>query len=127
MKKYKYTNKNVLPIPKYKVGQKVFTNQICYLGDYEVDYTIIKKVLTPRCVDSNDNPHWEIGYRHQPRLNERILQTSIDEECLFETRQEALSAMVEKFKEETISQVMQFKKQFRALGITNINLIELKQ
>ena len=127
MKKYKYTNKNELPIPKYKVGQKVFTNQICYLGKYEVDYTIIKKVLTPRWVESNDNPHWEIYYRHKPRLNERILQTSIDEECLFETREEALKAMVEKFKENTISQIIQFKKQFRALGIDNINLIELKQ
>ena len=127
MKQYKYTNKNELPIPKYKVGQKVFTNQLCYLGKYEVDYTIIKKVLTPRWVDSNDNPHWEICYRHKPHLNDRVLQTPIDEECLFESREEALSAMVEKFKEDTISQVMQFKKQFSALGITNINLIELKQ
>lgn len=49
-------------------------------------------------------------------------------ECkIYETEEEALRAMVEKFKEDTISQVIQFKKQFRALGITNINLIELKQ
>lgn len=126
MKKYKYTNKNEIPVPKYKVDQIVFI-EIGWLSKYSIVHTTIRKVLPPKWEENDNEPHWEISYRHQTEYNERMVQHPIYEEDIYETEEEALRAMVEKFKEDTISQVIQFKKQFRALGIDNINLIELKQ
>lgn len=126
MKKYKHTNKNEIPVPKYKVGQIVFI-EIGWLSKYSIVRTTIRKVLPPEWRDYDNEPHWEISYRHQTEYNDRMVQYPIYEEDIYETEEEALRVMVEKFKEDTISQVIQFKKQFRNLGIANINLIELKQ
>lgn len=125
MKQYKYTNKSERPVPKYKVGQIVFI-EIKWLSKYSIVRTTIRKVLPPKWRENDNESHWEISYRHQTEYNERMVQYPIYEEDIYETEEEALRAMVEKFKEDTISKVIQFKKQFRNLGITNINLIELK-
>ena len=115
MKHYKYTNKNELPIPKYKEGQKVWKPS--HIVRYGVEYTIIRKVLPPRWVDYGDTPHWVVEYRHQPMFNERMVQFPIEEERLCDTEEEALKAEFEKFREDTCRYIEWFKKKFNALGV----------
>ena len=83
MMHYKYTNKNELPVPKYKEGQRVWKQSGSRIVRYSVEYTTIRKVLPPRWVDYGDKPHWVVEYRHQPMFNERMVQFPIEEEELY--------------------------------------------
>lgn len=119
MKHHRYTNKNEKPVPGYRNGQKVWLKCSSY-GDYNVDYTIIRGVSRIMWVDySDDNPHWEIYYRHQPRLNDRMVQYTIEEESIYDTEAEAMRAMFDKFADDTRRILSQFGKRFNQLGITD--------
>lgn len=127
MKHYRYTNKDEKPVPRYREGQKVWSHSFLWLDTYNVGTTTIRKVLPPRWVEYKDEtPHWVIEYRHQPRINDRMVQCPIDEEELFDTKEEALTAMFGRFKDDTFRQLERFRKQFKALGVEypNIQLIE---
>lgn len=126
MKHYKYTNKNELPVPKYKEGQRVWKQSSSYLDGYGVEYTTIRKVLPPRWVDCDDTPHWVVEYRHQPRWNERMVQYPIGEDNLYDTEEGALKANFELFCKDTFKQLEIFKNRFKSLGVEcpNVRLIE---
>ena len=126
MKHYKYTNKNELPVPKYKEGQKVWSRSFLWLDKYSVEQTLIRKVLPPRWVDCGDTPHWVVEYRHQLKWNERMAQCPINEEELYDTEEEALKAKFELFCKNTFDRLEIFKKRFKAFGVEcpDIKLIE---
>lgn len=130
MMKYKYTNKNEKPVPRYKPGQKVWTRWNVGNG-YEVRYTIIRKVCDVRWIDYSDNPysngtsHWEVGYRHQPYLYERMKQYPINEEELFETEAEAVQAMFSEFAKDTIRLLGNFRNEYKRLGIAYNTMTKL--
>ena len=134
MKCHKYTNRKEIPVPKYKAGQKLW--MFSHLGGYDVCYTIIRKVSEIRWVDYSDNPywgdvpHWEITYRHQPEFRERMVQSTVNEEDLYETEANAVKARFAEFAQDTRRILGQFGKRFNQLGITDKTmtmLLENKQ
>ena len=125
MKYHRYTNRNERPVPRYRNGQKVWLKCGSY-EEYNVDYTIIRGVSRIMWVDYSDDspcwddvPHWEIHYRHQPRLNDRMVQYTIEEESVYDTEAEAMRAMFDKFADDTRRILGQFGKRFNQLGITD--------
>ena len=132
MKLHRYTNKDEKPIPRYKVGQRVWIFSHLFANEYVVEQTIIRKVLLPIWVDYSDNPywddvpHWEIKYRHKPQINDRMVQYPIEEEAIYDTKEAALQAQFKKFKINTFRRLEQFREQFKALDIKcqNVKFIE---
>ena len=117
MKHYKYTNKNELPVPKYKEGQRVWKESGSRIESYSAEYTTIRKVLPPRWVDYGDTPHWVVEYRHQPMFNERMVQFPIEEEELYDTEEDVWKYLFDKLREDTYRELERFKAKFNALGV----------
>lgn len=60
---------------------------------------------------------WWIDYRYKPDHCKRTVQHTIREEELFDTEQEALIALFEKFKDKVKRKVEFFNKESKKLGI----------
>ena len=109
IKKYKYTNKEERPIPKYKNGD------IAWYIDNWFEHTqrcIIKGCSNISWFEGNKfNPSgWLINYKYKPDYCERTKQHTINEESLFDTEQEALVALFEQFKEKVKNKLYFFGK-----------------
>ena len=116
MKKYKYTNKEERPIPKYKNGDIAW-----YIDSWfeHPQRCIIKGCCNVSWFEGNElNPSgWWIDYKYKPDYCERTKQHTIREESLFDTEQEALIALFEQFKEKLKRKVEFFNKESKKLGI----------
>ena len=116
MKKYKYTNKEERPIPKYKNGDIAW-----YIDSWfeHPQRCIIKGCCNVSWFDGNEINHsdWWIDYKYKPDYCERTKQHTIREESLFDTEQEALIALFEQFKEKVKRKVEFFNKESKKLGI----------
>lgn len=120
MKKYKYTNKEERPIPKYKNGD------IAWYIDGWLDAPqrcIVKGCCNVSWFEGNKlNPSgWWIDYKYKPDYCERTKQHTIREESLFDTEQEALIALFEEFKDEVKRKIDLFSKEAKRLGIGGVN------
>lgn len=125
MMHYKYTNKNELPVPKYKEGQRVWKQSGSRIVRYSIEYTTIRKVLPPRWVDYGDKPHWVVEYRHQPMFNERMVQFPIEEEELYDTEADAVKAAFDEFYNDTCRQLGNFKEKYKSLGISDEPMLKM--
>ena len=116
MEKYKYTNKEERPIPKYKIGDIAW-----YIDSWfeHPQRCIIKGCCNVSWFEGNElNPSgWWIDYKYKPDYCERTKQHTIREESLFDTEQEALIALFEQFKEKLKRKVEFFNKESKKLGI----------
>lgn len=116
MEKYKYTNKEESPIPKYKNGDIAW-----YIDSWfeHPQRCIIKGCCNVSWFEGNElNPSgWWIDYKYKPDYCERTKQHTIREESLFDTEQEALIALFEQFKEKVKRKVEYFNKESKKLGI----------
>ena len=116
IKKYKYTNKEERPIPKYRNGD------IAWYIDELFEATqccIVKGCSNISWFDGNkfNTSGWRINYRYKPDYCKRTKQHTINEESLFDTEQEALIALFEQFKEKVKRKVEFFNKESKKLGI----------
>lgn len=114
MKKYKYTNKEERPIPKYKNGD------IAWYIDGWFDAPqrcIVKGCCNVSWFEGNEfnSSGWWIDYRYKPDHCKRTVQHTIREEELFDTEQEALIALFEQFKEKVKRKVEFFNKESKSL------------
>lgn len=127
MEKYKYTNKEERPIPKYKNGD------IAWYIDNWLEHPqrcIIKGCCNVSWFDGNElNPSgWWINYKYKPDYWERTKQHTIREESLFDTEQEALIALFEQFKEKVKNKLDFFGKEANRLGVKqNFRLLQKGQ
>ena len=116
IKKYKYTNKEEIPIPKYKNGDIAW-----YIDSWFVHQQrcIIKGCCNVSWFEVNKFNHsgWLINYKYKPDYCERTKQHTIREESLFVTEQEALIALFEQFKEKVKNKLDFFGKESNRLGI----------
>lgn len=114
MGKYKYTNKEERPIPKYKNGDIAW-----YIDSWfeHPQRCIIKGCCNVSWLEGNElNPSgWWIDYKYKPDYCERTKQHTIREESLFDTEQEALIALFEQFKEKVKRKVEFFNKESKSL------------
>lgn len=116
IKKYKYTNKEERPIPKYKNGD------ISWYIDSWFEHPqrcIINGCSSISWFEGNElnSSGWWIDYKYKPDYRERTKQHTINEESLFDTEQEALIALFEQFKEKVKRKVEFFNKESKKLGI----------
>lgn len=123
MKEYKYTNKEERPIPKYKNGDIAW-----YIDSWfeHPQRCIIKGCCNVSWFEGNElNPSgWWIDYKYKPDYCERTKQHTIREESLFDTEQEALIALFEKFKDEVRRKLDLFGKEANRLGIKQQLLLQ---
>ena len=116
MEKYKYTNKEERPIPKYKIGDIAW-----YIDSWfeHPQRCIIKGCCNVSWFEGNKfNPSgWRISYKYKPDYCERTKQHTIREESLFDTEQKALIALFEQFKEKVKNKLYFFGKEANRLGI----------
>ena len=123
MGEYKYTNKEERPIPKYKNGDIAW-----YIDSWfeHPQRCIIKGCCNVSWFEGNElNPSgWWIDYKYKPDYCERTKQHTIREEELFDTEQEALIALFEKFKEKVKRKVDFFSKEAKRLGIKQQLLLQ---
>lgn len=116
MGKYKYTNKEKRPIPKYRNGDIAW-----YIDGWfeHPQRCIIKGCCNVSWFEGNElNPSgWWIDYKYKPDYCERTKQYTIREESLFDTEQEALIALFEEFKDEVKRKIDLFSKEAKRLGI----------
>ena len=116
IKKYKYTNKEERPIPKYKNGDIAW-----YIDSWfeHPQRCIIKGCSGISWFEGNElNPSgWLINYKYKPDYCERTKQHTINEESLFDTEQEVLIALFEQFKEKVKNKLYFFGKEANRLGI----------
>lgn len=116
IKKYKYTNKEERPIPKYKNSDIAW-----YIDElFEAPQRcIIKGCSSISWFEGNElNPSgWLINYKYKPDYRERTKQHTIREESLFDTEQEALIALFEQFKEKVKNKLEFFNKESKKLGV----------
>lgn len=116
MEKYKYTNKEERPIPKYRNGDIAW-----YIDSWfeHPQRCIIKGCSNISWLEGNKfNPSgWLINYKYKPDYCERTKQHTIREESLFDTEQEALTELFEQFKEKVKNKLDFFGKEANRLGI----------
>ena len=116
MGKYKYTNKEERPIPKYRNG-----NIAWYIDSWfeHPQRCIIKGCSSISWFEGNELNHsgWLINYKYKPDYCERTKQHTINEESLFDTEQEVLIALFEQFKEKVKNKLYFFGKEANRLGI----------
>lgn len=115
MEKYKYTNKEERPIPKYKDGDIAW-----YIDEWfeSPQRCIVKGCCNVSWFEGNEfnSSGWWIDYRYKPDYCERTKQHKIREESLFDTEQEALIALFEEFKDKVKRKLEFFNKESKKLG-----------
>ena len=116
MEKYKYTNKEERPIPKYRNGDIAW-----YIDEWfeAPQRCIVKGCCNVSWFEGNEfnSSGWWIDYRYKPDYCERTKQHTIREESLFDTEQEALIALFEEFKDKVKRKLEFFNKESKKLGI----------
>ena len=145
MKKYKYTNKNEIPVPRYHKVQHVwFIQNDMNNGGYPTE-TEIRDAITrwvdygesppPSCYTEEEKkewveerkPHWEIRYRHKPCLfAKRTVQHQLDEDKCYPSEEEAEKASLISFQDSVKRIIGIHKKRFEKLGLDfkTFNLLE---
>lgn len=122
---FKYTDKSVEPIPKYKKGDEVY---------FLYDFIGFDKKPTKCIIKSDaditwkeyDGGFWDVNYRFKPWFNERVVQYSIREEDLYPTEEEALIASFDIFKNRVADTLNNYREMANSLGINEQFLIENK-
>lgn len=133
MKKYKYTNKDEKPVPRFSKGQIVWFYE--KYSSMSPTTTEIRDVLImwreydkldPYPQMSEDEkeewyakrvPHWEIEYCHKPRNNRRAARFTINEDELYETEIEATVVFYKEYIEKVKNNLEGFERKFKRLDI----------
>lgn len=136
MSKYKYTNKNEIPVPRYHKGQHVWfikddRNNGGYPTETEIrDISVLwvdyEEITPPSCYTEEEKkewfeenkPHWVIRYRHKPCLfAKRTVQHQLDEDECYTSIEDATKASFISFKN-SIKRILGIhKERFKKLEI----------
>ena len=119
----RYQDKHYIPVPQYKVGQRVFVLEDS-LGRPSIAEKLIRAVNKPYWCEGNEHSTscWVITYRYQDIIGgapfgRMHTEYILYEENIFPTEELATIALANNFVEETKRTAMEIAKRFKSLGI----------
>lgn len=119
----RYQDKHYIPVPQYKVGQRVFILEN-FLGRPSVAEKLIRAVNKPYWHEGGKDSIscWVVTYRYQDILGgepygRMHTEYTLREENIYPTEELATIALANDFVEETKHRAMEIAKRFKSLGI----------
>ena len=119
----RYQDKHYIPVPQYKVGQRVFVLEDS-ISRSSIAEKLIRAVNKPYWYEGNEHSTscWVITYRYQDIIGgtpfgRMHTEYVLYEENIYPTEELATIALANNFVEETKRTAMEIAKRFKSLGI----------